>query len=109
MGIDIFLHGRPINSVFELLGTRENDVTYSLGWALAQSPLLRTALLAYVFGGQKLDAVSVHLQERAAGGGITDIELLGPQSQIIIEAKRGWEVPGPEQLTRYLPRLHKEK
>ena len=108
MDTNIFLHGKAIGSVFELLGTRENDVTYSLGWALAQSPSLRRALLARVFPGQNLDAASVRLQERTKGCGITDIELLGPESHVIIEAKRGWQVPRQTQLELYLPRLQRE-
>ena len=34
---DLSLHNRELNSVFELLGTKENDITYSVGWALAHS------------------------------------------------------------------------
>ena len=41
MGVDLKLHGRPIGTVFDLLGKKENDITYSVGWALAQSPGLR--------------------------------------------------------------------
>ena len=40
---DLSLHGRKLESIFELLGSAEDDITYSLGWVLAHSPnLLRT-------------------------------------------------------------------
>lgn len=29
----ISIYGNEIHSVFELLGKKENDITYSLGWA----------------------------------------------------------------------------
>ncbi|MBU1472082.1 MAG: hypothetical protein KJ723_15525 [candidate division Zixibacteria bacterium] len=47
--IDIYLHGSKLDSVFELLGTKENDITYSLGWALSHSPTLLDGLLAQIF------------------------------------------------------------
>ena len=34
---DLSLHGHPIRTVFDLLGDKENDITYSLGWGLANS------------------------------------------------------------------------
>lgn len=29
----LYLNAKPIDRVFALLGTKENDITYSLGWA----------------------------------------------------------------------------
>lgn len=106
MNAELVLHGRPIASVFELLGTKENDITFSLGWALAQSPSLRAALLGRVFPdhrGLVIDRVS--LQERARDQGITDIEMTGAKTHLIVEAKRGWQVPTRGQLALYSPRL----
>ena len=105
MNAELVLHGRPIASVFELLGTKENDITFSLGWALAQSPSLRSAIMRAVFPGQDVHIDRVALQERSSGSGITDIELTGPEAHVIIEAKRGWQVPTKEQLALYSPRL----
>jgi hypothetical protein len=104
----LLLHNRPIASVFELLGLRENDITYSLGWALKKSEGLRQALLRRVFPDQpKLHVESIELQERDSDKGITDIELSGPGLHVIIEAKRGWEVPTTDQLSLYEPRLRR--
>jgi hypothetical protein len=48
---DLRLHGRPVETVFDLLGDKEDDITYSLGWALAHSDGLCRALLREVFSG----------------------------------------------------------
>jgi hypothetical protein len=37
MSAELILYGRPVGTVFDLLGSKENDITYSLGWALAES------------------------------------------------------------------------
>lgn len=106
MDVDLHLHGRPITSVFELLGTKENDITYSVGWALAQSPTFRRGLLAAVFPGfGDLNVREIKLQHRGGKDGITDIELIGDDVHAIFEAKRGWEVPSEQQLTKYAARL----
>lgn len=31
---EIYLYDKRVNSVFELLGLKENDISYSVGWAL---------------------------------------------------------------------------
>jgi hypothetical protein len=105
MNAELSLHGRPIASVFELLGTKENDITFSLGWALAQSPSLRSGLMRAIFPKEDVPIDRVALQERSGGAGITDIELTGPTAHVIIEAKRGWQVPTKGQLSLYSPRL----
>lgn len=42
------IHGRTTGTVFDLLGTKENDLTYSLGWALANVPALEERILSDV-------------------------------------------------------------
>lgn len=105
MPAEIRLHGKCINSVFELLGERENDVTFSLGWALAQCTEFRSRVVqTVVTGAGDVSTDSVLLQEHGEDG-ITDVELKGPAVHIIMEAKRGLEIPGLEQLSRYANRL----
>lgn len=105
---DLYLHSRKLESIFELLGTNENDITYSIGWALAQSPAFLGAVLSKMFpGAAGLTAETIFLQEPANDGGCTDLEIVGPDVHVIIEAKRGWWVPGETQLRRYEPRLAK--
>jgi 3-methyladenine DNA glycosylase AlkD len=47
--MELLLHSRPVRTVFDLLGDKEDDITYSLGWALAQSDRLVRRLLARSF------------------------------------------------------------
>jgi len=105
MSIDIRLHARAIESIFELLGTKENDITYSLGWALAQCDAFRKAFVSVLFPERSVVVESVWLQTHQAGSGITDVELRGPSLHVIIEAKRGWALPGKAQLKQYAARL----
>lgn len=107
MAVRLFLHRKPIESVFELLGRKENDLTYSVGWALAQSSILRESLVRAIFGIELSETLEVRLQERRPHSGITDIELLGKSVHLVIEAKRGWNLPTQQQLRLYAPRLRK--
>jgi hypothetical protein len=104
----LFLHGREIFSVFELLGSKENDITYSLGWALARSNEFRQVFLGKFFPQMKAAQVAhILLQEATGKMGITDVELIGDELHVIIEAKKGWELPTSGQLRRYAPRFQK--
>ena len=103
----ITVHGRPIQTVFDLLGQRENDLTYALGWGLASAPELTRALLADLYGADVGEPTAISLQEAGGDRGYTDIELLGEHAHVVIEAKRGWVVPSMHQLGRYAPRLAK--
>ena len=105
---DLKLHGRDVNTVFDLLGKKEDDLTYSVGWGLAQSEALIRALLTAVFGvsAEQGDIVAVRLQEIQAGAGRTDIEIETEHLHLIVEAKRGWDLPTRAQLDQYAPRLH---
>jgi hypothetical protein len=91
--MELTLHGRPVQTVFDLLGKKENDLTFSLGWALANVPTFTTALMVDVLGPNCGEVQSILLQERDANG-ITDIEILTPKAHLIVEAKRAWEIPG---------------
>jgi hypothetical protein len=107
---DLTLHGRTVRTVFDLLGKKKNDLTYSLGWGLAQSESLLQRVLADVFPGEAAgDVQAVRLQEFIPGGGFTDIELETDRLAAILEAKVGWSLPGIEQLEKYAPRLREAK
>jgi hypothetical protein len=62
---DLTLYGRRVETVFELLGEAEDDITYSVGWGLAQSGDFARALLAEVYGTNVPtgDLTAVRLQE----------------------------------------------
>jgi hypothetical protein len=104
----LFLHGRKIETIFDLLGREENDMTYALGWALAQSPqfLKQLAEMLGLMEGNS-ERLRIHLQEHQSSKGFTDVEIHDPgESHVIIEAKRGFTVPSKEQLSKYAARLN---
>ncbi|WP_028061136.1 hypothetical protein [Candidatus Solirubrobacter pratensis] len=106
---ELLLHGRPVRTVFDLLGEKENDLTYALGWGLANAPRLVSAILDEVAAELGLDKVGGHvdirLQEHVTGSGYTDVEIRTSAVHVIIEAKRGWEIPTKTQLEKYAPSL----
>ena len=106
---DLYLHGRKVDTVFDLLGKRENDITCSLGWALSRSQRLAAALLADFFPGRPVGSTGeIRLQNYGGEGGYTDIELVTEEVAAVIEAKRGWTLPEQSQLERYTPRLQSQ-
>lgn len=107
---DLILHGRPVETVYDLLGRDENDMTYALGWGLTRSTALLRRFIEKVAPGAELrEPVLVELQTHdAIDRGFTDIELLSPDIHAIVEAKRGWAPPWPAQLRRYEARFAAE-
>jgi hypothetical protein len=105
MPLPLLRAGSEIRTVFDLLGTAENDLTAAYGWALSQVPALARALLADVYGTDVGDATSVSLQMFGVDKGFTDIEVNAENAHLIIEAKVGWVVPQLSQLERYAPRV----
>jgi hypothetical protein len=103
---ELLLHKRKVESVFHLLGEHENHITYSVSWALAQSPRFLAAFLREVLGLRAdLSNVVIRLQQAEKGAGITDIEIESPgEFFVIVEAKRGWTLPGIKQLETYARR-----
>lgn len=97
-------HGGDIPSVFNLLGRTEVDLTAALGWTLTRSPGLLRELLTVLGSTDEPREVQVSL-EVADDLGRTDIELVGTSTKAVLEAKRGWLVPGEAQLTQYAGRF----
>lgn len=103
---ELLLHGRELESIFELLGDRENDITYSVGWSMSRCTVFLRAVLTHLLPNAPAQKVaSIRLQEVQQNAGITDIEIVGPSLHLIVEAKRGWWLPDEAQLKRYAPRL----
>jgi hypothetical protein len=105
---DLRLHGRAVETVFDLLGDKEDDITYSLGWGLAHSDRLCRVLLHEVFGDDA-EPTAIALQESISGAGRTDIELETARHHLILEAKRGWDLPRAGQLDTYAARFDDER
>ena len=107
MPTDLTLHGRPIGTVFDLLGKKENDITYSVGWAMAQCAELAAAFVEDVLSPTKPVTIDiVQLQEFIPDSGYTDIEIKANEGKfhLVVEAKRGYNLPGEEQLVKYATR-----
>ena len=60
----LYLNGEEINTVFDR-GDKENDITFSLGWALTQSDVFLAHFLKEIFPKQNTGkATCVHLQKQ---------------------------------------------
>lgn len=96
-------YGQEIHSIFQLLGTKENDITLSLSWALANCPAFLNTVVSAVTGVVPFaENVAILNQQFDSEQGITDIEITDYQTfHIIFEAKRGWNLPDADQLTKY--------
>jgi hypothetical protein len=97
---ELLLHERKVESVFDLLGEHENDITYSVAWALSQS---RHSLSICVHSALRVaadsDSIVIRLQQHEKQAGITDIEIESPgKFFLIVDAKWGWNLPGQKQL-----------
>ncbi|WP_438023558.1 hypothetical protein [Sorangium sp. So ce233] len=98
-------YGKPVGTIFDLLGRKEDDMTYALGYVMSRS-LRFTAELVRALGG-KLPGIegTVRLQT-ADESGRTDVELeVGDGFCVVVEAKRGPELPSVAQLRQYVRRL----
>lgn len=97
---------RPVASIFDLLGTKEDDMTYALGFVASRSPEFASRLITAV-GGPKdgpKDGL-VRLQE-IDGDGRTDVEIeCSDRFHAVFEAKRGPWLPSVPQLQKYVGRL----
>ena len=101
------MHDREVPTFFDLMGHRENDMTAALGWGLSQSPALLRSVVAAVTDVRIDPAEAViRLQDYHETGGFTDVEILVPDVlHLILEAKRGWNLPGSAQLEHYARRF----
>jgi hypothetical protein len=97
---------KPVATIFDLLGTKEDHMTYALGYVASRSPRFLGALLR-----QATDATLDGLHEatiklQAVTGdrrGRTDVEiLLRRELHVVFEAKRGPWLPGHAQLQLYV-------
>lgn len=98
------LHGREINSIFQLMGYKENDITNSIAWVLSKCEAMLEIFIKNICEIDKIDFenLDICVQEYDKDSGITDIEIKDDRNlYLIIEAKRGWILPRKEQLLKY--------
>jgi hypothetical protein len=106
---ELLVHSRKIESIFQLLGETENDISYSIGYTLANSDCFLQNLLKHLCGKlYKKELCSntiINLQSHQENKGFTDFELYLPgEFFILIEAKKGWILPNSAQLSKYASR-----
>jgi hypothetical protein len=105
---ELVRHSRPVETLFDLLGRDENDMTAALGWGLAHSSALLRGFVGRVAPGVRVAEPDVLIELQGydrTDGGFTDIELKAPELHVIVEAKRGWAPPVQTQMLRYETRF----
>lgn len=102
------LYQTNVETVFDLLGDGEDDMTRALGWCLRESAPFLEKLGTHlgIDLGAESDQRTIHLQRHRKSEGRTDIELgIGGDPLAIIEAKRGYVLPSLDQLKTYAGRF----
>jgi hypothetical protein len=102
--MELVRYGEDVRTIFDLFGSKENDMTFGLGWVLTRSEAFLRLLIADVCRQvpTRIDGAIVRLQTGRGLDGITDIEIeIGTEFAIIIEAKKGPQLPTSHQLARY--------
>lgn len=100
---NLISYGNKIDTIFQLFGTDENAITQSLSWVLSRCPEFNKCIINKIFGEIYFsNEYIVYYQRYTSTNGITDIEITDNENyHIIIEAKRGWNLPQFQQLKKY--------
>ena len=100
---ELYIHKKNVETVFELLGDLENDITKSIAWAFVKCPVFLSMMLKELMDIETdTQNINIQYQVYEKDKGITDLEITDNENFfIVIEAKRGWNLPGEEQLSRY--------
>lgn len=98
-------HTAPVQSIFRLVGSDEDALTFALGFLLSRDAVFcqrLTRLLGVTTRKSFKLGYAVHLQEVTEPGfGRRDIVIEGSGTRIVIEAKIGDAEPSAEQLLKY--------
>ena len=103
---ELMAYGTGITNIFQLMGNHENDITKSIAWVMCKCPVFMHRVAEELFHiSVNPENVRISYQEYEKEKGITDLEITDDNLfYIIIEAKRGWILPGKEQLKLYSER-----
>ena len=98
-----------MESVFDLLGQKENDLTAAFGYILARCPRLYANLIERLSQQLRLDLGGdpEFALETPDETGRTDLEVRLPSGLLVCEAKRDWLLPETAQLRRYARRVRR--
>ena len=104
--IDLYVYGRKTSNIFDMLGTKENDISYAIGLGFSKAPqFLKLYLEEIGIKPVKFDNIKIKLQKFEKNKGFTDFEIEEEgEFIVIIEAKKGWNYPGQQQLDKYSSR-----
>ena len=73
---ELIAHGQSIETVFDLIGDLENDITKSIAWGFTKCPVFLEKCIEYLLGIKiKADDVIIQYQVAEADKGITDLEI----------------------------------
>ena len=104
---DLYIFNDKIESVFQLLGQKENDISYSVGYSFANCQHFLGNFLCHlnIKTSFQPDKIKIKLQTHEKDKGFTDFEITQEgEFHFIIEAKRGWTFPSDIQLNKYASR-----
>ena len=104
---DLYIYDNKIESIFQLLGEKENDISYSVGYALSRCEKFLQNFLQHlkIKTHFEVDKIKIRLQAHEKEKGFTDFEIIHDNEfHIIVEAKKGWIFPKEEQLSKYATR-----
>lgn len=103
---ELIARGHKVDSMFDLIGDSENDITKSIAWCFIKCPiLLQMCIKKLVDIIINPDDVIIRYQVSEKNKGITDLEITDNRCiYLIVEAKRGWILPEYNQLKMYSER-----
>lgn len=105
---DLYIFNDKIESIFQLLGKKENNISYSVGYAFSNCKQFLQNFLQHIEIKTPFDAdkIKIRLQAYEKDKGFTDFEIIQDNEfHIVVEAKRGWNFPSKVQLDKYATRL----
>ncbi len=104
---DLYIFNKKVDSIFQLLGEKENDISYSVGYTLSTCKHFMQNFLTLLKIKTPFDPdkIKIRLQTHEKEKGFTDFEIIQEgEFHILVEAKRGWNFPTFEQLKKYSDR-----
>lgn len=109
MSVLITHNNEHIETIFQLLGNKENDITRAIAWIMKKCPSFLKSFIKNVSGqhvdSEKITILYQQFEKTKSENGYTDLELTDNNNvHIIIEAKRGWILPSSTQLIKYANR-----
>lgn len=104
---ELYIFNNKIDSIFQLLGQKENDISFSVGYAFSNCRHFLVKFLQHININAPIDPnkIKIRLQTHEKNKGFTDFEIIQENEfHIVVEAKRGWNFPSIHQLEKYATR-----